>query len=210
VLQTINEQDKSGMKEALMDASTQDRVSTPPSAIEVPASSAVSPSSLYAAAPAVERIHDEIAADTARGETMVRFMHAWQGRFTDALSPGGLMLAYFYWVIHLANAPGKRSVLVEKALRKWLRFARYAAAAASNPECPSCIEPLPQDPRFVAPEWRHPPASIPSSREGSWWPAWVDWLVGHSSERITPPGLGDAEKGSPLLAAAPGGYVLDC
>jgi polyhydroxyalkanoate synthase len=49
-----------------------------------------------------------------------------------------------------------------------------------------------------------------SSRDGSWWPAWVDWLVGHSSERITPPSLADAEKGFPPLAAAPGGYVRDC
>jgi poly(3-hydroxyalkanoate) synthetase len=36
--------------------------------------------------------------------------------------------------------------------------------------------------------------------EGSWWPAWQAWLTTHSSERITPPSLGN-EQFPPLDAA---------
>jgi polyhydroxyalkanoate synthase len=146
------------MKEASMDASTLRRASNLPAASET----AASPAGLHlpGAARAVEPIHDDVAADTTRGETMDRFMHAWQGRFTNALSPGGLMLACFDWAIHLANAPGKRSILVEKAVRKSLRLALYAAAAARDPDYPPCIEPLPQDRRFLAPEWQQPPFNV--------------------------------------------------
>jgi polyhydroxyalkanoate synthase subunit PhaC len=158
-LRTIYEHDEAGMKERLMDAKELDRMRNPPIAAGTPSRPAGS-LSYPGAVPGAERTHDEIAADTARGETMDRFMHAWQGRFTNALSPGGLMLAYFDWAIHLANAPGKRSVLVEKAMRKWLRLALYAAAAATDPDYPSCIEPLPQDRRFAAPEWRRPPFNM--------------------------------------------------
>jgi poly[(R)-3-hydroxyalkanoate] polymerase subunit PhaC len=131
-----------------------------PTVSENAVSPLVSLARAYAAPRGAYRIPDEIAADAARGDTMDRFVHAWQGRFTNALSPGGLMLAYFDWAIHLANAPGKRGVLVEKALRKWLRFAFYASAGAMNPESPPCIEPLPQDRRFNAPEWQRPPFNL--------------------------------------------------
>jgi polyhydroxyalkanoate synthase len=146
------------MKEASMDASEQGPASNLPAVSEM----AASPAALRRpeAALAVAPIHDEIAADTARGETMDRFIHAWQGRFTNALSPAGLMLACFDWAIHLANAPGKRGILVEKAMRKSLRLALYAAAVARDPGCPPCIEPLPQDRRFLAPEWQRPPFNM--------------------------------------------------
>ena len=114
----------------------------------------------FPAPAAAESPPDEIAADEARGETIDRFMHAWQGRFTSSLSPSGLMLAYLDWASHLVNAPGKCSVLVEKALRKSLRFALYAGSAANDPEHAPCIKPLPQDHRFDAPEWQHPPFNL--------------------------------------------------
>ncbi len=44
--------------------------------------------------------------------------------------------------------------------------------------------------------------------EGSWWPAWADWLTRHSSEQVPPPPLGAPEKGYPALGDAPGTYVL--
>ena len=47
------------------------------------------------------------------------------------------------------------------------------------------------------------------SIEGSWWPAWADWLEHHVSERTPPPALGAPEKGYPPLGAAPGRYVLE-
>ena len=46
-------------------------------------------------------------------------------------------------------------------------------------------------------------------REGSWWPAWIEWLAERSSARVAPPSLGTPENGYPVLADAPGRYVLD-
>jgi len=43
--------------------------------------------------------------------------------------------------------------------------------------------------------------------EGSWWPAWQAWLTAHSTEKITPPGLGNEQ--FPPLDAAPGRYVRE-
>lgn len=44
---------------------------------------------------------------------------------------------------------------------------------------------------------------------GSWWPAWVQWLKQHSSGPVAPPSLGDSQKGYPVIDAAPGQYVLE-
>jgi polyhydroxyalkanoate synthase len=99
-------------------------------------------------------------ADVARAEVIDRLMHAWQGRVTFSLSPAGLMIAFFDWALHLANAPGKQGILVEKAIRKALRMAIYLGRAAGNPETPPCIEPLPQDKRFNDPAWQQAPFSI--------------------------------------------------
>ncbi|HEX5612238.1 MAG TPA: alpha/beta fold hydrolase [Burkholderiales bacterium] len=44
--------------------------------------------------------------------------------------------------------------------------------------------------------------------EGSWWPAWQEWLAAHSSERTAPPATGAPAKGYAVLGDAPGRYVL--
>ena len=44
-------------------------------------------------------------------------------------------------------------------------------------------------------------------KEGSWWPEWIAWLVGHSSEPVTPPRLGAPASGYAPLCPAPGSYV---
>ena len=100
---------------------------------------------------------DEAAADVIRSDVVDRLMHAWQARFTASITPAGLMAAFFDWGVHLANAPGKQAALVEKAVRKWVRLALYLSKAAGNPDCPPCIEPLPQDKRFVDSAWRQQP-----------------------------------------------------
>ena len=100
---------------------------------------------------------DEAAADVIRSDVVDRLMHAWQARFTASITPAGLMAAFFDWGVHLANAPGKQAALVEKAVRKWVRLALYLSKAAGNPDCPPCIEPLPQDKRFVDSTWRQQP-----------------------------------------------------
>ena len=44
--------------------------------------------------------------------------------------------------------------------------------------------------------------------EGSWWPAWEEWIKSSSShEEVDPPALGAAEEGYPPLTDAPGSYV---
>lgn len=60
--------------------------------------------------------------------------------------------------------------------------------------------------RYVDPDtW----AQIAPRYEGSWWPAWVQWLAQQSStERVAPPSMGAADLGYPILAVAPGAYVM--
>jgi len=45
-------------------------------------------------------------------------------------------------------------------------------------------------------------------QNGSWWPAWEKWLMEHSSERLSPPAMGNKTGGYASLCAAPGTYVL--
>jgi polyhydroxyalkanoate synthase len=59
--------------------------------------------------------------------------------------------------------------------------------------------------RFVdADRWM----SANEEREGSWWSAWTDWLGARSGEACAPPSLGRPEAGYPVIADAPGEYVL--
>jgi len=46
-------------------------------------------------------------------------------------------------------------------------------------------------------------------QDGSWWPAWTDWLAVQASGQYAPPYLGAADKGYPTLGAALGTYVLE-
>jgi polyhydroxyalkanoate synthase len=92
---------------------------------------------------------------TALADVTDRSLHAATARFTGGLSPAALVAAYLDWATHLANAPGKRLALIDKAKRKALRFANYAyryGIEGGKTEC--CIEPLPQDHRFGNEEWQ--------------------------------------------------------
>lgn len=54
-------------------------------------------------------------------------------------------------------------------------------------------------------EW----AAAADLQEGSWWPAWTAWLDAHSQEaRVAPPPIGLPDVQTPILAEAPGEYVL--
>jgi polyhydroxyalkanoate synthase len=44
--------------------------------------------------------------------------------------------------------------------------------------------------------------------DGSWWPAFNDWLDWHTSEKAEPPGMGRPEEGIDVLRDAPGSYVF--
>ena len=97
-------------------------------------------------------------AVTAFADIVDRSLHATMARFTFGLSPAALAKAYFDWAIHLAVSPGKQLQLVDKATRKTVRFANHAFhAALESDKASSCIEPLPQDRRFIGAEWQKPP-----------------------------------------------------
>jgi polyhydroxyalkanoate synthase len=86
-----------------------------------------------------------------------RIVPAAIGRATFSVSPISLALAYLDWAFHLAISSGKQQALVEKALRKAVRFAVHAAHTTAAPGTSACIEPLPQDHRFGDPAWQQPP-----------------------------------------------------
>jgi len=98
--------------------------------------------------------HDSYSI-TAFADITDRSLHAAVARFTGGLSPAALTQAYLDWATHLANAPGKRLQLVDKAIRKAIRFGNYVSRFAGGPERTKyCIEPLPHDRRFVNDNWQ--------------------------------------------------------
>lgn len=60
--------------------------------------------------------------------------------------------------------------------------------------------------RYLDPEIWYATAAV---HEGSWWPAWLDWLSGESSGRASPPATGAPTAGFPILEPAPGRFVLE-
>ena len=92
--------------------------------------------------------------------TLDRMVNANLARATAGISPTVVTLAYLDWLIHLGLAPGKQALLAEKAVRKGLRLALYAAKSLQDSATPPCIDPLPQDARFSAPAWRQWPFNL--------------------------------------------------
>ena len=100
-------------------------------------------------------------ASTALSDVIDRSLHAAAARFTAGLSPAALAAAYVDWATHLAGSPGKRMQLVEKWMRKSTRLAHHVGQCAlQGTASASCIEPLPQDRRFVGEAWQHWPYNL--------------------------------------------------
>ena len=97
-----------------------------------------------------------------------RFLHSAEARFTAGVSPSSLLSAYFDWAVHLANSPGKQAELIKKAFKKSVKFATLGLRSASGGTDAPCIEPLPQDHRFTAPEWKKMPYS-------AWYQGFLLW-----------------------------------
>ena len=98
---------------------------------------------------------------TAFADVIDRSLRSYAAHFTLGLSPAALAGAYWDWASHLAATPGKQTQLVEKAVRKQMRLAHYAAQCALHDrrDVP-CIEPLPQDRRFASEAWHQWPYNI--------------------------------------------------
>lgn len=89
-----------------------------------------------------------------------KMVHSLISRFTLGISPAALMLAYLDWLVHFGISPAKHLELVQKALRKAVRFYVYAFRCASQPGTQPCIEPLPQDKRFSGEGWQRVPFNL--------------------------------------------------
>jgi polyhydroxyalkanoate synthase len=103
---------------------------------------------------------ETVDVNDARAATLDRMLHAWQARFTAAISPAALRLAFTDWGMQMLNAPGKQQQLMEKAARKATRFWLYAARRMLNPDTAPCIAPLQGDHRFADPAWRQMPYDL--------------------------------------------------
>ena len=123
-----------------------------------PAPNAASAAPRSAASPVHDVRDRDSYATTALADITDRSLNAAVARFTAGLSPAALTYAYLHWATHLAAAPGKRQLLVEKAMRKALRFGNYGLRyALSGGKTGCCIGPLPQDKRFANEAWQQWP-----------------------------------------------------
>jgi poly[(R)-3-hydroxyalkanoate] polymerase subunit PhaC len=111
--------------------------------------------------------------DTGESQgSLDRPLHAAVARFTLGISPAALSLAYIDWLQHILFSPDKQLALAELAARQWARYLEYCRSACADPKCPHCVEPLPQDKRFVGEAWQKWPFNVIyqaflSSQE--WW-----------------------------------------
>lgn len=66
------------------------------------------------------------------------------------------------------------------------------------------IRTMPDDEPYIPPDqW----PAMAERREGSWWPAWAEWLAARSGAPVPPPAMGAPDAGLPPLCPAPGTYV---
>jgi polyhydroxyalkanoate synthase len=114
-------------------------------------------------------------------DTIDRTLHACLARATGGVSPAALAAAYWDWATHLATSPGKQVQLVQKAMKKSLCLTDFALRRLSGAEAEApCIEPLPQDRRFAAPDWRTLPFDL----------AWQAFLLQQQWWHIATTGVG--------------------
>jgi len=119
-----------------------------------------SPATLAGNRPSQQLDRDSYSV-TALADITDRALHAATARFTAGVSPAALAEAYLDWATHLAHAPGKRIQLVDKAMRKAMRFGTYLQKyALSGGKTDDCIDPLPQDHRFTDEAWHKFPFNI--------------------------------------------------
>jgi polyhydroxyalkanoate synthase len=133
----------------------------------------------------------EVVEEVDAPTSVDRLLHASMGRLTSGLSPAALWLALADWAVHLSTSPGKQQQLAEKAVRKAIRFLTYASDVAADPDCPPCIDPLPQDNRFRGEGWQQPPFNLIHQAfllQQQWWHSATTGISGvsrHHEEVVT-------------------------
>jgi len=100
-----------------------------------------------------------VLAQPIHADGFDRWLHSIIGRYSGAVSPAALLLAYVDWVSHLQLSPARQIELARKAWRKLYRLALYAPRSP-QPDAPWCIEPLPQDRRFRHRDWKLYPFNL--------------------------------------------------
>ncbi|UZX13865.1 alpha/beta fold hydrolase (plasmid) [Methylocystis sp. MJC1] len=88
-----------------------------------------------------------------------RPFHAAMAQATMGLSPAALVQAYGDWALHLFLSPDKQIALNERARRQCIRYLEYCLRALLN-QTDFCIDPLPQDKRFINEDWRQWPFNV--------------------------------------------------
>ena len=115
----------------------------------------------------VPTVADTQSADDAKLQVEESFrrldrrVHARLGAVTGGVSTFAMSMACADWAGHLSISPGKQLELVWKAARKWQRMnATLFRTITGSDGADPCIEPLPHDRRFSAPEWVRPPFNL--------------------------------------------------
>jgi polyhydroxyalkanoate synthase len=117
------------------------------------------------------RIPAAMNGDNLHADSFDRWLHSNLARYSQAISPAALLLAYVDWISHLALSPAKQTELARKAWRKLYRLALYLPRSMSR-EAPPCIEPLEQDRRFSHAAWKQFPFNVISQSfllTQQWW-----------------------------------------
>ena len=125
---------------------------TPASAVKRPAPTA----RLEPIAPELALRCGQAKPDNYSTQSLDHAAKAHLARFTMGVTPYGLSALFFNWWVHLAGSPSKHVQLIEKASRKAARLAMTARRHDPDP----CIEPMPHDKRFTAPEWQKFPFNL--------------------------------------------------
>lgn len=101
-----------------------------------------------------------------------RIFNAGVGNYTLGLDPRVFALTALDWWVKLAWSPGTHARLTEKAWRKIIKFALYAAQSVIDSDAPPAIIPLAQDHRFDYPGWKKLPYNLLSQSfllTQQWW-----------------------------------------
>jgi polyhydroxyalkanoate synthase len=80
-------------------------------------------------------------------------------RLTEGISPAALNLAFTDWAQHLLFSPDKQIALWHEGLGNWAKLLGFCQRVCIDPECTTCVEPHPEDKRFLSEAWHRWPFS---------------------------------------------------